>query len=92
MKGLYQFSVDFGRMGDLDGVFIAEKEKVAELVAANPELYFGEVLGKHSEVILDLEEKHIELLTDDPEVIEVLLRVIGTDIAGFNPIDYWEGY
>ena len=46
MKGLYEFYWECGRQGDLTGVFIADSESVAALL--DKEIYFGEVLGKHS--------------------------------------------
>jgi hypothetical protein len=36
-------------MGALSGIFVAEEEAVEALIASGKEVYFGEVLGKHSE-------------------------------------------
>ena len=48
MKAIYQFHWDCGRMGDIAGLFVASKQDVQD--AIGKEIYFGEVLGKHSEV------------------------------------------
>lgn len=48
MKAIYKMDCDCGRMGSLQGVFIAEKEHVTVLLKKKIEVYFGEVLGKHS--------------------------------------------
>ena len=55
-------------------------------------IYFGEVLGKHSEVEVVLEADDITALTDDQDFIEKIGRYIGvgTNISGFNPLSYYE--
>jgi len=70
MKALYKFYWDCGRMGDLEGVFLADPVDVAEAIGKT--IYFGEVLGKHSDISGELEETDIELVTDDPAVIKVI--------------------
>lgn len=50
---LVEFDFDCGRLGSLDGMFLLDtKGKVLldALVASEREVYFGEVLGKYSEV------------------------------------------
>ena len=44
MKKLYEFYWDFGRMGEVTGMIIAEEEDVAS--AIGKQIYFGEILGK----------------------------------------------
>jgi len=86
---LWKFFWDCGRMGSLDGMFFATESQMLEMYGN--QIYFGEVLGKHSEIYGTLEEKDVELVTDDPNDIEVLTRVLGTGtISGFNPFDYYE--
>lgn len=48
MKKLYSFELDWGRMGSLEGLFIAEEKDVKDIIGKN--VQFGEVLGKHSDV------------------------------------------
>ena len=54
-------------MGDLHGVFVCDHELMEN--AIGKEVYFGEVLGKHSEVVGDLSESTITMLTDDQDFI-----------------------
>lgn len=89
MKNLYSFYVDCGRMGELEGLFVASPKEVEEVVGK--EAYFGEVLGKHSEVDIQIMQHHIGLVSDDQEKVEWLESVIGCEnISGFNPLDYIE--
>jgi hypothetical protein len=89
MKTLYKFSYDCGRMGSLDGLFVAESD---DLVAAyGHQVHFGEVLGKHSDVSVRLDESQFTAISIDPEKITWLLDIIGTDtISGFNPLSYMD--
>lgn len=85
MKKLYNFHWDYGRNGDVRGIFVAEESDVA--VAIGRQIYFGEILGKHSEVYGTLEAKDIEIKTDDQDFIEKFIKFIGTS-TGYNPLDY----
>jgi hypothetical protein len=86
MNAIYKFYVDYGRHGDLSGVFVAEQEDVKNLIGK--EIYFGEVLGKHSEVILKLKEEHLTEVTTDEKFIELFEKY---DLSnGYNPFDYYE--
>lgn len=86
MKAVYKLHADCGRMGQLDGLFIAHKEDVQKLIASKVEVYFGEVLGKHSEVYGELEEKDISMVSDDPNVVDIIeTHELET---GFNPMHY----
>ena len=89
-KSIYSFFVEWGRMGELEGVFLEEPKVVAHMLMEGPSLYFGEVLGKHSEVVVDLESSHISLLSDDQNAVNVLADIFGDTISGFNPVKYWE--
>lgn len=86
MNNLYSFYVDCGRMGSLDGLFIATQEEVDK--AIGKEMYFGEVLGKHSDVGGTLEAHEIKLVSDDQEKVDWLLDLLGESVSGFNPLDY----
>ena len=87
MKALYRLYQDCGRSGSIDGLFIAERGAVEKLYGR--EVYFGEVLGKHSEVNFAMTANNLVEKSADPAVIEVLLSVFGTDsLTGFNPFDY----
>ena len=77
---LYKFYWDCGRQGDVEGIFKAKKSFV-ESVIGN-EVYFGEILGKHSEVYGTLEEGDLIILSEDP------LVVMNTPESGYNPLEY----
>lgn len=85
MKGLYYFNWDCGRMGDLEGLLIADSKEIKD--ALGQEVYFGEVLGKHSEIYGTLEEKDFDLKSTD-EVLLIQLEELfeGVTICGWNPL------
>jgi len=58
------------------------------------EIYFGEVLGKHSEIYGTLEEGDLIVKSEDQRFIDQLVAVIGSPtVSGYNPLDYiGEGY
>jgi hypothetical protein len=86
MKNLYSFYADCGRQGNLDGLFIATQEEVDNAIGKY--MYFGEVLGKHSEVEGTLEANEITLVSEDREKVEWLLGILGNCVSGFNPLEY----
>lgn len=84
---LAKFFWGCGRSGSVEGVFICTKQQIAD--AHGKEVYFGEILGKHSEVYGVLYDRDIEILSDDPKLIEVLLEVFPDgEISGYNPLSY----
>jgi hypothetical protein len=90
MKAIYKMTIDCGRMGDLYGQFVATKEAIAELIGT--EVYFGEVLGKHSEVNVVMKEKYFQMVTDDQKVVEMFEKYNFS--SGYCPFDYidYEAY
>ena len=70
--GVYKLEASYGRMGDLSGVFIATDSDVKKLISSQIKVYFGEVLGKHSEVYGKLESDDISLLTDSAEAVALV--------------------
>ncbi len=90
-RKLVQFSAYFGRMGELDGQFVLTDEEFTQLESLyGKSVYFGEVLGKHSEVHLLLEKKHIKIVTDDESFL-TKADELGVDLShGHNPLSYWE--
>jgi len=84
---IYRFYWDCKRMGDLEGVFIAKKSKVKKTIGK--QLYFGEVLGKHSEISGTLDEEDLTILSDDQDFIQQCIKVFGPGtISGYNPLSY----
>lgn len=90
MKTLYKFNWDCGRSGEIDGLFVADKSEVEN--AIGKEIYFGEVLGKHSDIYGDLESKDFQEITQDARVIEKLMEAMegNPTIVGYNPLEYLE--
>lgn len=54
------------------------------------ELYFGEVLGKHSEIYGIVEKEDIKEIKVSKNTIEELQEKCGYNISGYNPLDYIE--
>ena len=96
MNRIYRYSVSCGRMGDLDGLFAVDDHGEAclrALIDSRRDIYFGEVLGKHSEVVQTLEASELQQVEATPEEVATVLRVLGIDgaetvavISGFCPL------
>lgn len=84
MKGIYRLNIDCGRMGDVEGVFVADSKDVADIIGKY--VYFGEILGKHSEIEGNIEESEITLLTDNGVAVAVVEKYNLS--TGYNPFDY----
>lgn len=90
MKGVYEFYLNCGRSGSLEGIFVADSEDVAKIIGK--EVYFGEVLGKHSRVSSNITAGMIELKTNDQDFISKFENIFGEYFeSGFNPLSYWDG-
>lgn len=89
MKVIAKFYWDCGRSGEVDGIFVTTKEAIA--AAVGKEVYFGEILGKHSEVSGTINEGDITILTEDQDFITKFIEIMGSgDISGYNPLSYLE--
>ena len=87
MKKIYRFCWDVGRMGTVEGIFIADSNEVEKQIGK--EVYFGEILGKHSEICGTLDNEDLEIKSDDPAFVEKCIEVFGDGtISGYNPLDY----
>ena len=87
MKVIAQFYWDCGRMGDVEGLFVCNKKDLE--AAYGKEVYFGEILGKHSEVSGTFNEGDITILTEDQDFIAKFIEIMGSgDISGYNPLSY----
>ena len=85
MKGLYKMDLECGRMGDLEGLFVADCDKIDYLINHEISVYFGEVLGKYSEISSTLDKNDIKLITTDENVIKIIEEY---DLEnGFNPLE-----
>jgi hypothetical protein len=89
MLAIYEFYWDCKRMGDVEGVFIADKEEVAKVMGKH--IYFGEILGKHSEISGVLEEHDLTIKSEDQDFIAKCIEVFGKGtISGYNPLAYYD--
>jgi hypothetical protein len=77
------------RSSDIEGVFVLTDEELdAVKVLEGYEVYYGEISGKHSEVMVELRYKDIEILTDKEEEIAFFERILPHG-AGFSFKGYW---
>jgi len=89
MNILVSFNLNCGRMGAISGLFICGKDELKSLYGKD--VYFGEVLGKHSEVAGRLEEKDFQVKSEDQSLIDSLLVIFpGATLCGYNPFSYFE--
>ncbi|MFA5025094.1 MAG: hypothetical protein WC503_01105 [Candidatus Shapirobacteria bacterium] len=89
MLKLFQYSEDFGRMGTLEGIFVAKESEVAKIMGK--EVYFGEILGKHSEITTEIIPENIKIVSEDQAFIKKLCEIFKTrSISGINPLEFLE--
>lgn len=88
MKKLYKFYWDCEREGEVEGIFIADETELENAIGKN--VYFGEILGKHSEVYGVLEKEDIEEMKVSKNTLEELEKILGNSISGYNPLSYVE--
>lgn len=84
-RGVYRLTWDAGRMGTVKGIFTATDEEVTSAIGR--EVYFGEVLGKHSEIYGTLEAQEVTLVTDDADFVAAFDRF--KCATGYNPLKYF---
>lgn len=87
-KVLVKFEGYNGRAGVLDALFITTREELAGLYGKR--IYFGEVLGKHSEVVVTIKEDQFDVIDLGADAITKLEEAAGTSISGHNPFDYYD--
>lgn len=84
---LYKFHWDCGRMGDLEGLIFATPEEIKSILGKH--VYFGEVLGKHSEICGDVEEKDFTKINIDSETVLKLYNAVDNrTLSGYSPFDF----
>lgn len=88
-KTLYEFYQDCGHMGSVEGRFFATPEEIEACLGKTA--YFGDILGKHSDVAVGLRAENFKVLTDDSTFI-ALAEKLNIDLnSGYNPLEYLEG-
>jgi len=89
MKAIVEFFWDFGRSGEVSGLFICEEEDLNKIIGRD--IYFGEILGKHSEVSGTISSEDFVIKSTDQDFISKFIEIMGDGtISGYNPFDYIE--
>jgi hypothetical protein len=87
---LVLYEEDFGRMGDLRGMFFVTPEQL-EYLKERCTVEFGEVLGKHSDITGLMNEYTLSIVTEDQKWIQQTFDVLHLrgkeykDLGGINP-------
>lgn len=84
-KAVYKFQV-WLNYGDLEGLFVATKAQVDKLIGSGLKVYFGEVLGKYSEICGPIEPRDIKLISEKEEVVKMVEQ--HNLATGHNPFNY----
>jgi nucleosome binding factor SPN SPT16 subunit len=82
---LFEWYLDCGRMGSIQGVFVASQDEVDEAVGKR--FYLGEVLGKHSEVYGEFDANELSTYDVSDAFVEEFSETFPNGF-GFNPFDY----
>lgn len=89
MYKLIKFTWDCGRGGDISGLFIWDEEDYNKILGKR--IYFGEILGKHSEISGTIEEADLTIISEDQDLInKLLINFPNYNLCGYNPLDYYE--
>jgi len=86
MRYLWKFYWDCGRRGEISGLFVDTEKKVHSCLGKD--VYFGEILGKHSEVYGVIEPGEITKVDLDSETVEKVAKILGDTWSGYNPLQY----
>lgn len=84
-KNLYKLQQDYGRMGFIQGFFLATPSKMESIMGT--EVYFGEALGKHSEIFCNISDSTVKMISSDQSFIEKAVEC-GLVPNGYNPFNY----
>lgn len=87
---LYQLQEYFGRMGEVEGLFVATEEEIRSIMGQDAS--FGEILGKHSYVEFEITEHNVTKVDIDSESVEKVALHLGDTWSGYNPLDYVSFY
>jgi hypothetical protein len=82
----YEYFQDFGRMGSLSGVFLADADDLEWFMGA--EIWDHDILGKHSEIQVCFNSDTIRVLDGNESTVQYLHRVLGKNISGTTPYQY----
>jgi hypothetical protein len=81
---LWRYEDDFGRMGSLDGCFLASIYDMEQVEGKTAYLY--DVLGKHSEIHLQFDMENCNILISDHDLCQRIYDQSGTrTLSGWSP-------
>lgn len=83
---MYRYDQDYGRMGSLSGVFLADESDLAWFMGA--EVWAHDVLGKHSEVTICFGEDTVKEIVVSEQTVAELHAVLGKSISGTTPYEF----
>jgi hypothetical protein len=69
-----------GRMGDIECLFVTTPDRLAR--AKGYDVMLGEVLGKHSEISIEMDDNNTTIVSDDQEKIKWLQSLKSRDHYG----------
>lgn len=81
---LWSWFADYGRSGDLEGLIIASDSDILDAVGKRA--YFGEALGKHSEIDHVVKHDEFELVSSEQFIVLELFKLSGRTVSGHNPL------
>lgn len=85
---LYQYYKDYGRMGAIEGLLILTDEQVEKY--KNAELWWDELLGKHSEGYFDFSDKTLTVIDIPEDVVNILYDKLGSVLSGPFDLEYFD--
>jgi hypothetical protein len=85
-KFLWKMKFEYGRQGTVEGLFVAADEEVTSLIGRT--VSFGEILGKHSDVEVGLEDCDFTKIDVDAETVAKVSKQLGETWSGYNPLEY----
>jgi hypothetical protein len=89
-QSIYKFDVQVGRMGDLSGIFVTTKNEIDEIINSERIVYFGECLGKHSDIYFKLKDDMFTLVSDNQDFVNIFND---HDMeTGVNPVSRYQDY
>jgi hypothetical protein len=86
MKAVYKMCFECGRSGELTGIFVEDTDLVDALIESGIEVYFGDALGKHSEISGPVTRGEVTIASTDLNAISVIEDL--NFETGYNPFDY----
>lgn len=85
---LYRYYQDYGRMGAIEGLLIMTDEQKERY--SNHELWWDELLGKHSEGYYVFSDETLTELNLPYDIVEILFYELGPVVSGPFDFDYFE--